>query len=171
MKTRSSWTRRAMLVPAVLGMVAVLGACQPDLWIRKTGSGGPYKGKGVINTTGQQQTVRREQVVGNGALYQIRMKNITAEACSMVIKDGAIINGGTYLHKYVYEGQNITAQVTGPNGYTIPDLAAGAKTRVISLRVTPESGVPGNQYLLGLKAHCSSNANIADLVRALTTIK
>ena len=171
MKTRSRWTRRAMLVPAVLGMVAVLGACQPDLWIRKTGSGKPYLGKGVINTTGQDQTVGRKQIVNAKALYQVRIKNITSYTCSMVIKDGAIINGGTWLHKYIYDGQNITAQVTGPNGYTIPNLEAGAKTKVISMIVTPTAGVAGNQYLLGLKGHCATDPNIADLVRSLTEIK
>jgi hypothetical protein len=171
MHTRSRWTRRALLVPVVLGMVAVLGACQPDLWIRKTGSGKPYEGKGIINTTGQHQTVSRRQIIDAKALYQMRMKNITAEACSMIIKDGVIVNGGTYLRKYVYEGQNITAQVTGPNGYTIPNLASGARTRAISLSVKPTSGGAGNQLLVGLKAHCSSNANLADLVRGLTTIK
>jgi hypothetical protein len=170
MTSRPRSARRALLAPVVLGMVAVLGACQPDLSIRKAGSGTPYKGKGVINTTGVNQTVARKKGVGNNAIYEIRLKNITTEACSMQLKDGVVVNGGTYLRKWNHNGQNITALVTGPSGYVIPNLAAGAETTPIKLRVQPESGVAGNELLVGLKAVCQSNTNIADVVRALTKI-
>jgi hypothetical protein len=168
---RSHRVRRALIAPVALGLVALLSACQPDLWIRASGSGLPYKGKGIINGTGEGQTETREQHVDAHALYDIRMENVTKDACNIQITDGALNDGGSYLRKYVLNGQNITARVTSPQGFVFTNFGALQKTPRIRLRVTPESGAVGNRQVLVIEAKCLSDQALIDRIQAITIIK
>ncbi|MGH9027815.1 MAG: hypothetical protein ACRDWD_17135 [Acidimicrobiia bacterium] len=168
--TRSRWTRRAVLAPVAIGMVALLGACQPDLFIRKSGSGGPYKGKGVINGTAAGQTETRRQRVGRHALYDFKLHNLPEGQCAIQITDGALTNGGAYLRKYTYQGQSVTERITSTQGYTIT-LPSNGKSDRFRLKVTPESGAVGNEQVLVIAAKCQSDTNLLDRIKAITKIR
>jgi hypothetical protein len=168
--TRSGWGRRALLVPVVLGVSVLVGACQPDLFIRKAGSGLPYTGKGVINATGDGQSVSRRQIIDRGALYDFKLHNLPEGQCAIRIDDGAVNSGGSYLRKYTYRGQSITERVTSAQGYSIT-LPSNGKSNRFRLRVTPESGEPGNEQVLVIAATCSSDTTLLDRIRAETVIK
>ena len=168
--TKSRSARRALLVPVVLGMVGLLGACQPDLFIRKSGSGLPYKGKGVINGTGAGQTETRRQIINHGALYDFKLHNLPSGQCTMKIDDGALNDGGAYLRKYTYQGQSITERITSAQGYTIT-LPSNGKSKRFRLRVTPESGNPGNEQVLVIAGTCQSDTKLLDRIKAVTIIK
>lgn len=161
--------RRLLLIPATLGAVALLGACQPDLFLKVQGPG-PYTGKGVINTTASGQVVAQNTVEDVKAKYEIKIKNLpgTGGSCAIRLDETSFTDtGGTWTRKYLLGGVNVTTGVIG--GTQSVNLAEGQSVSLIQ-KVTPTTTTAGNQANSFVRGTCfAASPDDIDVNKTTTT--
>lgn len=141
---------------------------QPDMAIK---AAGPelYVGSGIINNTGDGQTVAQSAAWAAPAVYELRVENTGPVADSFLITGSGGGNGWrvTY-YSALSGGDDITAQVTGSQWDT-GSLGPGS-SRTIRVEVGLEPGMlPQAPLELLVKARSPGDSSRSDTVRAITS--
>ncbi|MCK5578512.1 MAG: DUF11 domain-containing protein, partial [Planctomycetes bacterium] len=154
----------------------VVDAYQPDSHIKLSSEAvGGYLGDDEYNLDGTNQTKNQNHDYGTPAVYHIRLENDGAGADSFTVSATAGSSGWTVVY---YDdpagGNNITADVTGSNGWSttnkVANIATGSNIEIrveISGDLTIAAGAVKDLYITSL-----SQGNIAkrDTVKASTTM-
>jgi hypothetical protein len=147
------------LVVLVLATPAAAGDPQPDGRVRLKGQ--PfYIGQGVINTSGDNQTVAVFREQGTAAKFEFRFKNVDSQ------EDDFVVTGCTseeFREKYFVNGRDITAKVIG-EGKKFRDVAPGESTPIVLAKITVRNSTPdgtssGQQCVRG---EAFTNSALAD---------
>lgn len=164
--------RRVAALGIAASVVLVVGApaahggtAQPDAMLRKDGSNAPFIGKGVINTTGLNQTIERSIAEGGRIRYEIKVKNTGSTACNIALGEKTFLPDGTWVRHYKKtSGKDITDKVLA--GTFHPELDPGNSMRVI-LRIRHVSD--GSGLVIDNRAKCL-DTNEEDVVSSGTGV-
>ena|GEM_PF-1142958 len=141
---------------------------RPDGQIRVSGAA-EYSGDDTYNATAAGQTATVEVESGQGATYELKLQNDSADADRLVLLSG---DTTAWEIKFFDSADNeITAAVKSGNGWTSPLLAAGASVEVRAV-VTPTAlATPGSTLNLLLPVYSQREPQLLDMLKAVTSVK
>ena len=141
----------------------------PDMEIKLDDAGDTYVGNSIYNADGASQSKTDGVTRSVAAIYHLRIGNDGNATDSNIVITGT---AGTAEWDVAYYdaasgGTDVTAQVTGSSGWSVPSLARDT-TRVMRVEVTPllnaTTAAPYTVY-----ARASRGGAVSDTVRAETT--
>jgi hypothetical protein len=137
---------------AVAAPPAAAGTAQPDGEVKKKGR--PYIGLGVVNDTGENQTVSATRGPGKTAVYKFRFENVgsatddfTIDACSAQPDVKA---------RYFRGSRNISEKLAAGT-FVFRDVGTGDRTPVITAKVKVRAASLGGFELAACVEATASN--------------
>jgi hypothetical protein len=141
---------------------------QPDNLV--AAADGPFVGNDVYNTTGDGQIVSNT-VGGSGtATFKLRVQNDGNVNDSLLVRG---VNSGTAngtLVTYFRDGVDISAQVTGPDGYTVANLLPGSSVDIeVRVKFRGASALTG--YGATITTSSKGTPSVTDTARVVAIVQ